>query len=247
MRYLLFNIRYATGHKNGYHLPLPYSGFFKRTGANMDQIVDFVKLIEPDLIGLVEVDAGSYRSKYTCQTETIADELGYSYIAQNKYSNKSIAQKIPVLNQQSNAFLSKKPIKKHTFHYFDYGVKRLVIEAETSGVSLFLVHLSLKYRHRQNQLEQLHQLITNTGNRRIIVAGDFNTLWGNRELKLFLAATGLNSANPNNSSSYPSHSPQRQLDFILHGPGIEITDFFIPNVQLSDHMPLVCDFDCNEL
>ncbi len=242
MRFLLYNIRYATGHKNRYHLPLPFAGFFKRTGANMGQIVDFIELINPDIIGLVEVDAGSYRSLSLCQAETIGGQLGYSHIIETKYTDESMAQKIPVLNQQSNALFAKKRIDSHRFHYFNYGMKRLVIEAEISTVTVYLVHLSLKYRHRQNQLEELHQIITENENNPVIVAGDFNTLWGTKELNLFLAATGLISANPNDTPSHPSHSPSRQLDFILHSRDIEVTKFFIPNVQLSDHMPLVCDF-----
>jgi hypothetical protein len=45
------------------------------------------------------------------------------------------------------------------FHYFDTGIKRLIIELELDDVCVFLVHLSLKYRHRQEQLRSLHDLI----------------------------------------------------------------------------------------
>jgi endonuclease/exonuclease/phosphatase family metal-dependent hydrolase len=77
----------------------------------------------------------------------------------------------------------------------------------------------------------------------VIVAGDFNVLRGNRELQLFLAATGLTSANSNGQPSHPSRAPRRQLDYIFHGPEIKITDFEIPQVKFSDHTPLICDFD----
>ena len=76
----------------------------------------------------------------------------------------------------------------------------------------------------------------------VIVAGDFNTFFGKRELKLFLAATNLTNANSLNLPSHPSHAPHRQIDFILHSPGIQITNFYIPDVRLSDHSPLICDF-----
>ena len=35
----------------------------------------------------------------------------------------------------------------------DTGIKRLIIELELDDVAIFLVHLSLKFRHRQYQLE----------------------------------------------------------------------------------------------
>ena len=34
-----------------------------------------------------------------------------------------------------------------------------------------------------------------------------------------------------------------ELDFILYGAGIEVTDFRVPRVTFSDHLPLICDFE----
>jgi endonuclease/exonuclease/phosphatase family metal-dependent hydrolase len=42
--------------------------------------------------------------------------------------------------------------------------------------------------------------------------------------------------------SYPSRSPREELDFILHSGQIEVNRFEIPDVQFSDHLPLICDF-----
>ena len=53
----------------------------------------------------------------------------------------------------------------------------------------------------------------------------------------------LRSANQDGLPSYPSRAPRKELDFILYGDGIKVTDFFIPNVKYSDHLPLVCDFE----
>ncbi len=243
MRLLLYNIRYGTGHKNGYHLPLPFAGFFKRTTVNLQRIINFISSINPDIVALVEVDSGSYRSGHFCQAQIIADELGYNYIVESKYRDDSLALKVPVLKQQSNALLTKQGVEDHRFHYFQQGVKRLVIQTDLRAIAIFIVHLSLKYRHRQNQLEQLHALTQDT-DKEIIIAGDFNTFWGSRELNLFLLATGLKSANLSDAPSHPSHAPQRQIDFILHSPGIRIDNFYIPDIRLSDHSPLICDFSC---
>jgi endonuclease/exonuclease/phosphatase family metal-dependent hydrolase len=243
MRLLLYNIRYATGHKSGYHLPLPYAGFFKRTQVNLQRIITFISAIDPDIVALVEVDSGSYRSGHFCQAQTIADQLGYNYIVESKYNNTSLAHMVPVLKQQSNALLTKQSVENFRFHYFEQGVKRLVIQTDLKAIAIFIVHLSLKYRHRQNQLEQLHALAQDT-DKEVIIAGDFNTLWGSRELNLFLAATGLKNANLTNVPSHPSHAPQRQIDFILHSSGIRIDNFYIPDIRLSDHSPLICDFSC---
>ena len=58
-----------------------------------------------------------------------------------------------------------------------------------------------------------------------------------------MAASGLQNANAQASPTFPSRKPRRQLDFILHSPAIHITNFRIPSVKYSDHMPLICDFE----
>jgi endonuclease/exonuclease/phosphatase family metal-dependent hydrolase len=35
--------------------------------------------------------------------------------------------------------------------------------------------------------------------------------------------------------------PRAELDFVLVSPEIEVLDFRIPDVRLSDHRPIVCD------
>lgn len=241
MRLLLYNIRYGTGHGSGYHIPLPFAGFFKRTTVNLQRIINFIASVNPDIVALVEVDSGSYRAGYFCQAQIIADRLGYNCIVESKYRNGSLAHRVPVLRQQCNALLTKQNIEDYHFHYFEQGMKRLVLQTDLRSIAVFIVHLSLKYRHRQNQLEQLHAL-TRDLDKDVIIAGDFNTFWGSRELNLFLAATGLKNANASNAPSHPSHAPLRQIDFILHSPGIRIDSFYIPDIRLSDHSPLVCDF-----
>ena len=76
----------------------------------------------------------------------------------------------------------------------------------------------------------------------VLVAGDFNTFWGEHEIYLFMKAARLQSANTHGLPSYPSRAPRKELDFVLYGDGINVTDFHIPKVTFSDHLPLVCDF-----
>ncbi|UCD82899.1 MAG: endonuclease/exonuclease/phosphatase family protein [Desulfobacterales bacterium] len=242
MRFLLYNIRYAAGIGKNFHFPVPYSGYFKHTNGNLKRILDFIKSVNPDIIGLVEVDSGSFRSQKNNQAEGIAWELQHDHIYRSKYPVNSVAQKLPLLNKQGNAILTNREILSQKFHYFRQGVKRLVIELELEDLSVLLVHLSIKFRHRHYQLQDLHCIIKDI-KKPLIVAGDFNVLWGDRELQLFLAATGLKNANKNGQPSHPSRAPRRQLDYIFHSPQIRITDFEIPQVKFSDHTPLVCEFD----
>jgi len=238
MRFVLYNIRYGTG---GGKMLSPFSGYLKRNGRTLGQIGDFLHDLNPDVAGLVEVDAGSYRTRKLNQAEALAQRLSHYHVYRSKYGEKSLSNSIPVFNQQGNAFVVRDSGHQETFHYFDRGMKRLVIELEMQDVVFFLIHLPLGSRLRHRQLGDLYDLIK-TIDKPCIVAGDFNALWGEQEVRLFLAATQMKNAHAANSPTFPSWNPKRHLDFIFHSPGIEIERCWMPDVHLSDHLPIVCDF-----
>jgi endonuclease/exonuclease/phosphatase family metal-dependent hydrolase len=242
MRFLLYNICYAT---HGNQLKFPLLGLLGHTRDHLDEITEFIRPLDPDVIGLIEVDNGSYRSGSKSQTEKMADELGHFHSYCSKYGVTSRWQRIPLYNKQGNAFLAKDTIHGEKFHYFERGMKKLVIELELEHVTFFLVHLALGYKARQEQILHLFHLVKET-NRPYIVAGDFNAFMGENEIQLLLAASGLQNADKDMQPSYPSHKPRKHLDFILHSPEIKVNKFWIPKVELSDHLPLIVDFDVQE-
>ena len=242
MRLLLYNIRYGVGAGASMHMPLPGAGYLLGNQNVLPDISKFIKSTDPDIVGLIEVDTGSIRSRKVNQAEMIAAELGMNSSYETKYGAKSINQLLPIIRKQGNAFLAAPRVHGETFHYFDTGIKRLIIELEMDSFAVFLVHLSLKYRHRHLQLRKLYDLIAET-EKPVMVAGDFNTFWGENEIYLFMRAAGLRSANTENLPTYPSRSPRKALDFVLYQDGIHVTHFEIPQVRYSDHLPLICDFD----
>lgn len=242
MRFVLYNVRYAAGTGRSFHFPCPWGGYLRPTHKNLGRIIGYLKDLRPDIVGLVEVDAGSYRTRRTNQAEVMAEALGHYHSYAIKYGSQSLVKSLPVFGKQGNAFLTSDVIEGQRFHYFEHGVKRLVIELELKNMVVFLVHLSLKFRHRHHQMDQLYALVKQV-RKPHIVAGDFNAFWGDREMRMFLEATGLRSANERGLPSYPSWNPKRQLDFVLYSKGLRVNRFEVPSVRFSDHLPLVCDFD----
>ena len=242
MRLLVYNIRYATGTGPAFHLPVPGAGYLRSSRQILERITDFIAERDPDIVGLIEVDTGSIRSGMINQTEFIASHLKHYSTYQCKYGEDSLNQFMPIVRKQANAFLAAPRVHGERFHYFETGIKKLIIELELENVAVFLVHLSLKFRHRHYQLRHLHQLVRRQ-TKPVIVAGDFNTFWGEHEIYLFMQAAGLRSANVAGLPSYPSRWPRKELDFILYGQGIVPKAFDIPTVPLSDHLPLVFDFE----
>lgn len=242
MRLLLYNIRYATGTGPAFHLPVPGAGYLRSNRRVLDGITEFIRAERPDIVGLIEVDTGSIRTGMLNQAEHIARQLGHYSTYQCKYGAGSFNTFVPIVRKQGNAFLAAPHVTGERFHYFDTGIKRLIIELELENVCVFLVHLSLKFRQRQYQLRSLHDLIV-ASRKPVIVAGDFNTFWGTHEIYLFMRAAGLRSANTAGLPSFPARVPRIELDFILVSDGIQVRDFRVPDVRFSDHRPLVCDFE----
>lgn len=243
-RLLVYNMRYAAGNGRRFKVPMPGSGYMRPKPAHLEKISQFIQEQKPDLVGLLEVDTGSARTGNVNQAKKIADDLGHFSLYQCKYHEGSISSRMPIMNAQANAFLASDTLHHPKFHYFKRGVKRLIIELETDEVVVYLVHLSLWYRHRQEQLWELFQLVKNA-KKPVIVAGDFNTYWGSSELNLFKEATKLVSANPDSLPTFPSDKPRLELDFVLHHKTITAENFIIPDVEYSDHRPLIFDFSLN--
>ena len=76
MRFLLYNIRYATGTGAAFHLPVPGAGYLRSNSRVLAGITKFIKSKDPDIVGLVEVDTGSIRTGLVNQADVIATSLG---------------------------------------------------------------------------------------------------------------------------------------------------------------------------
>lgn len=238
MRFLLYNIRYATGRRTRYG----WMDMLRRTDDHFETIGHFIRELKPDVVGLVETDSGSFRTHNRPQPARLAEIIGHNHSFGVKYKKHGLLRHAPVLSSQGNAFLTKDVVQRETFHYFDHGFKRLVIELEMEQANLFLVHLSLRTHIRKRQLLHLQQLVRNA-QKPCIVAGDFNALLGPEEITDFLENAGLNKSNPENLPTYPSWRPSRVLDFVCYTPNIKLKAFALPQVTFSDHLPLICDFE----
>ena len=72
MRLLLYNIRYAVGGGASMRMPIPGAGYVLGNQAVLPELTRFIKSVDPDIVGLIEVDTGSIRSRNVNQAESIA-------------------------------------------------------------------------------------------------------------------------------------------------------------------------------
>lgn len=240
-RFLLYNIRYGTGTGWRFHAPIPFSGYLRKTHKNIPGIIEFIKSQNPDLVGLIEVDGGSRRTSGVSQAKQIADGLGHYFVFMTKYKQRLKPSRIPIIRRQGNAFIARDRILSQKYHYFVRGIKRMIIEVEFGNFVFFIVHLSIRAKRRQEQLKELADIVK-TCDKPVVVGGDFNIFFGVTELNAFFVDTGLKSANHLNECTFPSRKPRWELDFIFHSPQITVTNIVVPQIKLSDHLPLICDF-----
>ena len=80
MKVLCYNIKAGVGISGG---PFSFLNYFRP--AKIPQIANLLAKSKADVIGLVEVDTGSFRSKD--QAEYVAKKLGYNHVSTQKHRN----------------------------------------------------------------------------------------------------------------------------------------------------------------
>ncbi len=242
MRLLIYNIAYGTGHTGA-----PYDRIrnahrlLRAPRGALAKIADFISSENPDIVGLIEVDIGSSRTRYVNQVEEIASRLKHHHVSAVKYNERHIAASLPIVRRQANAILTRDKIPSSSFHFFPCGIKQLVIEAEVGGIFLFLVHLSVRKNVRTRQISHLAKIAR--GREPLVIAGDFNTFSGKGELDVLCSELGLINVNSTSVPTFPSYRPRRELDFVLCSRHVRPLAFSVGDVQFSDHLPLTFDFD----
>lgn len=242
MKLLIYNIAYGTGSAGGIKSIFSAHRYLRTTNSVIRSIAEFINQSNADVVGLVEIDTGSFRTGYLNQTSLIAEQLsGYSSCAV-KYDFSSIGRKIPILRKQANAFFSKTKPNQLKNYYMPVGFKRLILEMELGGIRFFLLHLALHRETRRLQLEYIKKIVS-INPEPMIIGGDFNTFAGDLELDTFIRDLNLYDPNKTGTPTFPSQSPRKKLDFILCSQSIKTISFQIPQVRFSDHLPLLLDFE----
>jgi endonuclease/exonuclease/phosphatase family metal-dependent hydrolase len=216
-----------------------------------DRLVEVIADEAPHVVSLVEVDQGSMRTTTDGQVGRIADRLAergldYEAWAHTKYGDENVLARLPVLEHLSNGLLVRADLDaRTTAHYLETGPKRLVIEVQIGDLSVFGVHLAMSGRGRRKQLAEIVDLVADRD--RVVVCGDFNAYDGLDEVEETLGAAGLVLHNP--GETVPPRpldgivTDTRTLDLFLTSPDIAVTRCDVIDVLVSDHRPVVLEFE----
>ncbi len=207
---------------------------------------------EPDILLLQEVDDGAARSNQDRQVDLLGDLLGLRHRAWfpnvtlrggGAYGN-AIISRFP-LTESNNIDLTIAGRKRRSVLHARCRV-RLPHATHSRTVHLFDLHLGLSAAERRRQLERflaslpfarLHHRTP------IVVAGDFNDVWGTLGTQ-FLVPAGFRSI-AGTIATFPAYAPVRPLDAVYVRGDVVLEGLVRPRSstarQASDHLPLVAD------
>jgi endonuclease/exonuclease/phosphatase family metal-dependent hydrolase len=278
---MTYNIGYLSGMTNNQPVKRPDKAFFDK---NMETFFQLLEEIQPDVIGVQEIDIHSQRSHYVNQLETIAEKAGYKYAAKainwdKRYlpfpywppslhfgrvlSGQAVLSRWPILSTER--FVLQKP-KSKPFYYNTFYLDRLiqVVKIKIGGRNLVLLNAHLDAFDRENRENQAKRLLkiyhSFKDDYPVLLIGDFNSIppdaprkkdfpdepvtdfRNDRTIQFFLENPGLKAADIN-TFTFPTDSPTRKLDYIFYTHDkIELIKVFVPNLDSSDHLPMVIQF-----
>ncbi|MBI5872098.1 endonuclease/exonuclease/phosphatase family protein [archaeon] len=251
VKLVCYNIEYCEGMEGIWYQYLQFwRMFFPPKGIDR-QIVNALAKLKPDILALVEVDAGSFRAKKD-EGAFFEKELGMKSVAERvKYPFKSwmkLFHYLPIINKQANAIIAKYKFSDVKYHMLQEGIKRVVIEASIhcpKRVTLLLAHLALGRKTRALQIKELIKIVNSIKNPAILM-GDFNTVMGIQEIKQLMKKTQLKDKAKLDKESiqltYPTWHPKKRFDYVLVSKQIKVKKYKILNYPFSDHLPLFVEF-----
>lgn len=213
------------------------------------RISEAIQHCEPDIVFLQEVDDGVPRSRHDCQVELLAEAVGLRHWVYQRNVRLTVGH-------YGNAILSRFPLVDHmdVDLSIPYKKKRRAITAHcrlqvgdhTRTLLLMNVHLGLAGFERRVQLKRLlaTDLVRRTHQETaVLLAGDFNDVWGN--LGRGILDTGGFQPGAGPIKTFPAFMPMRPLDRVYYRGNLTVDHGFASRTkiarQASDHLPLVAD------
>jgi endonuclease/exonuclease/phosphatase family metal-dependent hydrolase len=239
LRIMVYNVGYLTGITGQLLDYLSKGSFFflrhaKKRGATAEQLAQLVEEIDPDILFLSEVKNQDYMKSVT--------SLFAAYTIDSKYEEGSIFESLPFFRGNCNAVFFKRPQDVEKM-YFTHGAKKLLYRvAYNEQTDFFFAHFALGRKTRKKQFQELAAHAQNKS--QVIVGGDFNIFNGVSEVAEMARAANIKIITDEDTKTFPSLKPVHNIDLFLASPSITLKQVrVLSEVLLSDHLPIVADFE----
>ncbi|MDO8953803.1 MAG: endonuclease/exonuclease/phosphatase family protein [Gammaproteobacteria bacterium] len=238
MRVLTYNIHVGIGAKSAAHYWKHVWHHFMPHPRRAKNLNDIAHLIAPyDLVGLQELDGGSFRSGHINQIDFLAEHSGF--LCQQQQTTRNLG----VFAQHGKGMLSRYPI--HAIKEYPLpsklpgrGIVTFCLGESADPIYVVNAHLSLGKKAQAKQFDFMAKLIESY--KHVIVMGDFNAEPDFLMNHPSIRDSGLVLANKD-CFTYPSWKPKKQIDYILVSQSIEVVNSGVVQCPYSDHLPVYAD------
>jgi endonuclease/exonuclease/phosphatase family metal-dependent hydrolase len=204
----------------------------------LGQLKAIINAEQPDLCCFVEIDSGSFSSRYLNHLQHISAEDYPMVEIASKYGDRRM---LPMMNGKSNGFMARYDYPFERL-YLSHGMKRLVYRITLPGdVTLFFGHFSLQRKTRILQFQQLNQMIR-ASDGDVMVLADFNILDGFDELAPLHEGLDLYVLNDKALPTFTFGSRRLALDICLCTGGVKSrAKLTVVPQPFSDHAALLVE------
>lgn len=226
-------------------------------GALFDSVLQFLRKENPDIIGMQEV----YNNK---NFDLLKSKLGYSYASFAPAFKENLKEGIV---EQGNAILSKFPIIAEKTIFYDVPYDNNFIRPETdfsrvprnlqqavleiNGIKLNISNTQgiwgFDGKDTERRLQMAKTIIKEIKDKEnVILTGDFNINQGTKTIanigKHLKEIFKDELVNTFNTKRKPERSGYNKavVDRIFVNKNIKVLEHYCPQVDISDHLPLVC-------
>jgi endonuclease/exonuclease/phosphatase family metal-dependent hydrolase len=212
------------------------------------RIAALIKQARADIVALQEVDKGVRRTALRDLTTELATLTGMTGIFSNNFHYQG--------GEYGNAVLTRFPVKRWTNHHYQMlrpneqrGVLRLLLDVRGREVVFLNTHIDSRPDDAERWLNvgEIEALTKNSGDRPVILCGDFNNQPKGRVYER-LSQTFQDawaSAGVGEGFSFPANGANRRIDYIwLTRPEALIPrKIWLEQSEASDHLPVVAEFE----
>jgi endonuclease/exonuclease/phosphatase family metal-dependent hydrolase len=252
LRLLTFNIAHARGLN-----PIQGLTSAPKLRNNLRKIAKLIEKLQPDVVALQEIDENSRWAGNFDHLDYLRLHCGYSHAVFGINTRRK-----GLLNLcYGNAYLSRHAIRETETVVFGkrtVGEKGfLFAEFDIGGRVVPFVNLHLHFSSREHRIRQIGRILAWLREKLRergphwdmppIICGDFNNPGHSADATAAMLSHVSDYADyvlhPVNGRTYPSPLPRRMLDFVLLPPSCKRVESQVLRVILSDHLPVLVDFD----
>jgi endonuclease/exonuclease/phosphatase family metal-dependent hydrolase len=239
--FLSYNIAKGFAHKGG--LKFESRAFVE---GKLKRMAEVIRAEQPDVVFLSE----AITELAPCNVDQVAflaRECGLPHVVTGENYNVGLPYCRVV---GGNAIISRTPLTpvanidlagRKPFWVTQNNRRALFVRAEFSGTSVLMAALHNDSFDMRNNEAQVRQLLEFVGDRRAVLAGDFNNRPEDRSIRLIRESGKFAGAFDGPPTFFEGKRAER-IDYIFVPLGWELLESRVIADDTSDHRPLVCRF-----